>query len=334
MTKNISLDSAPKVTVIILNWNGKDDTLECLASVQLLSYTNYDVIVVDNGSTDNSVSAIQSSFPEITLIETGENLGFAEGNNVGIRYALKTGTDYIFLLNNDTVVDSSILNALVCASKKKNDLGIFGAKIYYYDQPQTIWFAGGYWDTLHLHFFHSGIGQQDSEKFCVAQPCDYACGCSLFLSSKVIESVGLMNKDFFLTYEETDWCYRATKLGFPSYFVPEAKLWHKISVSFGGENSPLQAYFYMRNILLWGLKHLPPLVFLKLLAKCFKEISGWQTTSDFSLKSLYWNFLTAFKRLFYTSQDNILRAKLYGMRDFLLGRLGDCPNHVRLLGKS
>jgi GT2 family glycosyltransferase len=334
MTKNIAQDSVPKVTVIILNWNGKEDTLECLTSVKSISYINYNIIVVDNGSIDNSVSAIKSLFPEATLLETGKNLGFAEGNNVGIRYAMKTGADYIFLLNNDTVVDINILNALVSASKKKNDQGIFGAKIYYYDHPKTIWFAGGYWDTSQLTFSHSGIGIQDSEKFCVTQPCDYVCGCALFLSSNVIESVGLMDKKFFLTYEETDWCYRANKLGFPSYFVPEAKLWHKISVSFGGENSPLQEYFYMRNILFWGQKHLPLLVFLQLLAKCFKEISGWQTPPVFSLKSLYWNLSVVFKRLFYSSQDNLLLAKLYGMRDFLLGRLGDCPNKVRLLGKS
>ena len=121
-----------KVAIIILNWNGKKDTLECLESVRKIDYQNFEVIVVDNGSSDDSLKAIQSKYPEICILETGENLGYAGGNNFGMRHALQNGADYILILNNDIIVDSQLINSFIDASALIPKGGIFGAKIYYY----------------------------------------------------------------------------------------------------------------------------------------------------------------------------------------------------------
>ena len=116
MTNENTHYSLPKVAVIILNWNGKEDTLECLASVKKLDYSNYEIVLVDNGSVDDSVDAISKQYPDMTLLQTGENLGYAGGNNVGIRWALEQGADYILLLNNDTIVAADLLSAFINAA--------------------------------------------------------------------------------------------------------------------------------------------------------------------------------------------------------------------------
>ena len=117
MTHKNTYKAQPKVTVIILNWNGKEDTLECLASVKKIDYSNFEIVLVDNGSVDDSVEAVSEHYPDVTLLQTGDNLGYAGGNNVGIRYALDNKAEYVLLLNNDTVVDVQLINAFIVASK-------------------------------------------------------------------------------------------------------------------------------------------------------------------------------------------------------------------------
>ena len=130
-----SAQKFPKVSIIVLNWNGRNDTLECLESVERIEYPNFDVVVVDNGSNDDSVAAIHAKFPEITLLETGKNLGYAGGNNVGIHHALQQNANYILLLNNDTVVDPALVQQFVEAGQLMPEGGAFGAKIYLYSKP-------------------------------------------------------------------------------------------------------------------------------------------------------------------------------------------------------
>lgn len=326
--------SATNVFIIVLNWNGKNDTLECLSSLDKLTYQNYQTIVVDNGSSDNSVSAIKQAFPDIPLIETGENLGFAEGNNVGIRYAQKQACDYILLLNNDTTVEPGFLNCLVSEAISKNNRGLFGPKINYFSQPDKIWWAGSRWNHKKLEFEHIGIDQDDSGAFDHPEETDYICGCALLIPSAVMDDIGLMDPTFFLTYEETDWCYRARRAGYPSYYVPGSRIFHKVSVSFGGESSPLQQYFYTRNKLLWASRHLSLLVFIKLLVKTIQSIACWDTTSPFSIQSFRWKLANALRKLSTHNEDPVQAAKAIGLRDFLLRRFGDCTERVRQLGKN
>ena len=135
MTHKNTYKAQPKVTVIILNWNGKEDTLECLASVKKIDYSNFEIVLVDNGSVDDSVEAVSEHYPDVTLLQTGDNLGYAGGNNVGIRYALDNKAEYVLLLNNDTVVDVQLINAFIVASKAIVNRAIMGGKYIIMHNP-------------------------------------------------------------------------------------------------------------------------------------------------------------------------------------------------------
>jgi GT2 family glycosyltransferase len=243
----------PSVAIVVLNWTGRHDTLECLDSVGAINYPNYEAMVVDNGSVDGSVPAIKARFPKLTVLETGTNLGYAGGNNVGIDVALHREAEFILLLNNDAVVDAEILIALTRAASKFLDAAVFGAKIYYKAEPQRLWYAGARWCQRLGTFEHLGFNHLDTDgRYETMIDTDHACGCAMLLRSAAVRDVGVFDPQFFLTFEEADWCYRASKKGYRCIFVPEAKVWHKVSVSFGGENSSLFRYFYTRNRVLWA----------------------------------------------------------------------------------
>jgi len=247
-----------KFAIIVLNWNNSSDTLECLASLAKITYPAYEVIVVDNGSTDDSVLQIQANYPDHHLIETGENLGFAEGNNRGILEAKKRGAEMILLLNNDTVVAPTLLSELAKGAEKHPKVGVFGPKIYFYDEPATLWYAGGGVDPKSGRCFHVGCGLPDSQKYKEKSLTDYVCGCALAIRSEVVDQVGLLDPRFFLIWEEIDWCYRARKAGFDCLVVPSARVWHKVSASFiEGNRGPMWNYYYFRNRLLFHRKHSP-----------------------------------------------------------------------------
>lgn len=324
-----------RVSIIILNWNGRDDTLACLDSLAALTYPNFQAIVVDNGSTDGSANSIKRKFPDIPLIETGANLGFAEGNNVGIRAALEAGADYILLLNNDTIVAPDLLEAFAEAAAHHPDGGMFTAKIYYHAEPTRLWYAGGQWLQDKQCFVHVGIGEiDDGKKYEAVAETDYASGCALFVRAEVINTLGVMDPKFFLTYEETDWCYRARAAGYRILFVPSAKVWHKVSASFGGVNSPLQLYFYSRNILLWAERHLPRSAYWPLFRETCRDalrFSAGTRQDGALLKRWMWAFTSLWQRLRRGGRDAAGRARYLGFRDYLLRRFGDCPDEVRHL---
>lgn len=245
----------PKILIIILNWNGKQDTLECLESVCKIDYPNFDVIVVDNGSTDDSVAAIKTAFPQVILIENKENLGFAGGNNVGIKHALQNGAEFVFLLNNDTVVDPDILVQLVTAHETLHKPGFLGCKIYFYDRPKVIQhFGGEVIFTPILSGRHIGDGEDDKGQFEKVQTCDYVTGCALLFHRNVIQKVGLLDERYFVYWEDADWGMRAKQFGYNNYVIPEAKLWHKVSASTYGAH-PLRLYYFNRNRLLFASSH-------------------------------------------------------------------------------
>ena len=155
-----ALSTSPKVVIVILNWNGKADTIECVASASAINYPNYEIVVVDNSSTDDSVGAITKQYPDIDLLQTGSNLGYAGGNNVGIRWALDHDADYVLLLNNDTIVSPDLLRAFVIAKDLLPANAVLGAKIFFYDEPDKLWFAGGRWDDGSNSFKHVGQGRK------------------------------------------------------------------------------------------------------------------------------------------------------------------------------
>ena len=332
-----------KVAIVILNWNGKEDTLECLKSVRKIDYQNSEIIVVDNGSSDDSVTAIQKNFPEVKVLETGKNLGYAGGNNAGIRYALKHQADHILLLNNDTIVDRELINEFMGVSAEFGHSGIFGAKIYYYNEPNIIWYAGGKLKYGAFHFIHVGMGSIDNgQKYNIIEETDYITGCALFISKGVLEKIGLFDENYFLIYEETDLCFRAKKSSIKCYVVPKAKVWHKESRSFGGRFSPLYIYFLTRNKLLWAENHLKLKNLLKLYERTIKDIYKLFFPQSFftldSLVKLRKNGINTtlseiksyLKKEF---SDPHKKAKLYAVRDYIFRRFGDCPPVIRGLGK-
>lgn len=318
-----------RVAVIVLNWNGGETTLGCLRSLRLLDHQDVRTIVVDNGSIDDSVATIREQFPEVTLIQTGANLGYAGGNNAGIRVALDdAATRYLLLLNNDTHVHPRLVSEMVSIAEGSPGSEIYAPKIFYADRPDILWFAGGFWDAHGYDFFHRGDGVADHHQFDDAPDIDYASGCALFARREVVEHVGLLDERFFLMYEEADWCYRARKAGYRCRLAPRAMLWHKVSHSFGGAQSPRIAYFSYRNRLLWAEKHLPMRsrvqmfvhVMLELTLPSLRAFPQRRTPLS---KRIYW--LSRRRELFAVSRYRgiVYRSGLRGVRDYLLRRFGD-----------
>jgi hypothetical protein len=233
--------------VVILNWNGKNDTLTCLASLEN-QVSSFDTIIVDNGSNDDSVTEIKKRFPRATLVETSQNLGYAGGNNVGIEYALKQGADLILLLNNDTVVDKQFIASLLKTAQNSPKAGIFGAYPIRMANPEKIDHLGGRWNSSTATFDLIGLGA--AKGFKTEQPLDYVCGCSILIRRQVFETIGLLESNFFLFWEEADFCMRAKKAGFGIEICYEAQLHHKISASFIG-GAPHKTYFWWRGRFLW-----------------------------------------------------------------------------------
>ena len=156
------MQRADKISIVILNWNGKKIHLACLASVEKIEYPNFQTIVVDNGSSDDSVEAIRTQFPQVTLLETHENLGFAGGNNVGIQHALSSGAEAVLLLNNDTIVDPGLLTAYAAQLARYPNAGILGATIYLFEEPSRLDHLGGMWNKNKAAF--DFIGHREVKK--------------------------------------------------------------------------------------------------------------------------------------------------------------------------
>lgn len=325
----------PSIGVVILNWNGGDDTLACLESFASIDYPSMRVIVADNGSTDDSPAAIRTTYPWVEFIENGANFGFAGGNNSAIRRVVNSGADFVFLLNNDTIVGPEILSAFVDASRRMPDCGVFGAKIYFYDRKDVLWYAGGYWDPETLSFGEYGAGEIDVGQYDNLTETEWVIGCAMFIRADVFRKIGLLDPAFFLNNEEIDFCSRAKRAGFRCAYVPEAKLWHKISVSFGGEDSPMKEYFGARNRLLWAQRNaafgLRLRIYLSstraLLRRFIRPMLGSPIGGRDSLRQSWWSARAAFL-------DPRNRAAAMGFRDFWLRRFGNCPDVVRDLARE
>jgi GT2 family glycosyltransferase len=216
-----------KVTVVVLIWNEWHHTSLCLSSLQQLDYPNFDVVVIDNGSTDDSAARIRETFPGVKLIENGANLGFAGGCNVGIRYAQEQGSDFIWLLNNDTTVDTGALRAMVEKAQTNPRIGAVGSVIYFMDEPARLqcW-GGGY-----VNFWLGKAGHYLEEV--ADDKIEFITGCSLLLSRKAIDEIGLLDEGFFMYWEDADICFRLRRVGWLLAVAQNSKLSHKGYTSIG-----------------------------------------------------------------------------------------------------
>lgn len=250
----------PKVSIIILNWNGLKDTIECLDSLKKITYPNYEVVVVDNGSEGNDAGILEEQYKNyIKVIGNKENLGFAGGNNVGIREVLKKGeSEYILLLNNDTVVDSNFLDKLIETAESGPRIGIVGPKIYFYDDSNLIYTAGG--KITHHPFKGIQIpqrGQQEIDvgKFNTLEKVDWIDGCCMLVRCEAIKDVGLLNEDYFLYWDVVEWAMEMDKKGWICYYTPQSVLFHKISRTIS-KNKNRQWYYYVKDTLNFQSRHL------------------------------------------------------------------------------
>ena len=232
-----------KLVAVVLNWNGGEDTPRALASLE-----GIETICVDNGSSDGSDAVVERDFPAVELIRTGANLGFAGGNNVGIRRALERGADWVLLLNNDAVAAPGLAAALELAAAARPDAGVLACKVMF-ESGQTVMYAGA---TFRAGVGYSGRvrGHGGPDVYDAMQDTGRADGAAMAVSRAAIERVGLLDESLFLYVEDVDWSLRIRDAGFAVVFVPDAVAFHRGSASSGGSASTARLYYSARNTIL------------------------------------------------------------------------------------
>jgi len=248
----------PVVAIVLLNWNGLELTLECLESLGKCSWEPLRIILVDNGSEIKPGDIIRKRFPGIKVIENEKNLGFAEGNNIGIRAALESDADYIMLLNNDTTVNPDFLEPLVEELRNNPETGAASPLILFAEPPDAIWFAGSTPLLLGIHakrpWFRKNLLVFPRKK---PYDTDALSGCALLISRDTINRVGLFDAVYFTYCEDTDYSKRLKKAGLKMKIVPASRIWHKVSASSGGNNNPLSLYLMGRGRVIFLCRHAP-----------------------------------------------------------------------------
>ncbi len=220
----------PAVYAVILAFNHYEDTRECLESLQKSDYENLSIVVVDNGSSDGTPERIRAEFPDVQVIETGRNLGVPWGYDVGFSYALRAGAEYILMLNNDTVVDPQMVRRLVEAARADPNVGILMPKVLYYDDPEVVWAAGGRYRVFPPA--HVIVGQdRPSAAFDKPFYLEYALSCGLLIHRRAFEKAGLFDPGYFFFFDDWDFSQRVRAHGLRILFVPDARMWHKVSKS-------------------------------------------------------------------------------------------------------
>jgi len=219
-----------RIVAVVLSYNGRDDTLAALESLR-----GIETVVVDNGSVDGSAAAVAERFPEVELVRAGVNLGFAGGNNVGIRRALDRGAEWVLLVNNDALVEPGLIDALTAAAAARPDAGVLACKVLFADSDR-VWYAGAGFDPILGRSRHEGFGEPDAPG--ALTDTRRATGAAMAVSRAAIEAAGLLDEELFLYAEDLEWSLRIADAGFAVVYVPEAKVRHHVSASSGGAGSP------------------------------------------------------------------------------------------------
>lgn len=251
MQSNIFPIQVPLVYILTLNWNRYNDTLDFLRSCSLITYTNFEIIVIDNGSTDTSTTIIKSQFPTIKQILNEKNLGFAAGINVGIRYALEQNADFVFLVNNDTTLHADILTHLINGITQ-SEAYLAAPAIYFMSRPDHIWSAGAMRRKITLEIKPCTPVLDSTKMFNV----DVITGCGMLMRRECLTEIGLFDEQFFMYYEDMDYCLRVRARGLAIVVVPEAMMWHKVATSSGGSGSPNERYHMAKSSVLFFRKHI------------------------------------------------------------------------------
>lgn len=295
-----------RIAVILVNYNGRQYNTACIEScLEQQGDHEIKIIIVDNASQDDSMQIIETCYGENDRIETillEDNYGFSYANNVGIRRAGEWEADYVLLLNNDTEAEEDMIAQLVMCAGKHPD-SVIAPKIYYSDRRNVIWSAGGAVSPLVRKVRHIGLDQEDRGQFDEEKQIGFATGCCLLIPRSVIEKAGLLDEQFFLYYEDTEYSFRLQGMRIPIYYCPAAKLYHKVSASSKGADSPLCAYYIARNWLLCNRTHLG---------------------RRYPLFAVYYaaNRLTCCGLWFLKGKKELIRATGRGIRDYRKKRFG------------
>jgi GT2 family glycosyltransferase len=268
-----------RVSIVILNWNRAKDTIQCLLSIGKLTIKDYtlNVVVVDNASSDDSVDKIRKGIKRITgsanitseLVANKTNLGFAGGNNVGIKHSLNHGADFVLVLNNDTVVAKNLIRGLLKTASKYPNAGAISPKIYFAEgyefhesryrkaeRGKVIWYAGGNIDWANVLGTNRGVDEVDEGQYEKIHKTDFATGACVLLRKQVLKEVGMFDERYYLYLEDVDLSQRMKEKGWEILYSPRGHLWHKVAQS-SGVGSDLNDYFITRNRLLFGMKYAP-----------------------------------------------------------------------------
>jgi len=281
----------PKVSIIIGNWNGLEDTRECLESLKKITYSNYDVILVDNKSTGNDVQVLRDEFTDyIHVIENEKDYGFTGGANIGMKYAMvNSRPDYILLLNNDTIVDANFLTYLVEAAESRKSAGVVGGKIFFSRNPNQIQIVWGKTDLWHWQIFlpvpRYSLYRKivDKGQYNYLRDVEWVSGCVILIKKDVINKIGLLEESYFGGCEDYDYCFRAKKTGFAILYTHRAQIWHKNAQSYIKNKIEVQrAYFDARNRFIFMKKHASKPQYMLFILNCF-TIYFWYRTAVFVL---------------------------------------------------
>jgi GT2 family glycosyltransferase len=281
-----------KIVIVVLNYNTKKEILDCLDSVSELKKNGHEisVLVVDNASTDGSSRTISKKFPQIPLIQNNKNLGFAGGNNIGIKKELESNPDGVLVLNPDTIVDQNLILELVKVARSDPKIGIIGPKIYFYpgrefhknryekaELGKVIWYAGGKIDWNNVLASHKGVDEVDHGQYEKEEETDFVSGAAMFVKREVFKKIGFLDERYFLYLEDLEFCQRAKQAGFKIVFAPQALVWHKNAAA-AQVGSALQDYFITRNRLLFGLKYASSRVKFALIRQAISFLFGASQT--------------------------------------------------------
>jgi GT2 family glycosyltransferase len=299
--------SRPLLFVIILNHHHYEDTLDCLASLYRNDYENIKTVLLDTVSARDMTEFIHRQYPQVQIIPLPDNLGYAGNNNIGIKLALAQGADWVLILNDDTELDAKCLSFLMETAALDPNIGIVGPMVYHFNEPDVIQSAGGILDK-HWNGIHLGQNETDQGQFPSAHAVNWISGCAILVRRALIEQVGMLDPDYFLYWEEIDWCVRARRAGWKIIHVPQAKLWHK-GVQRDYQPNPLVTYYSTRNHLF-------------LLAKHKASLGGWiYTIFQISRSLISWTVKPQWR-----SKHEHRNAMWWGVVDFFRHRQGPMPS--------
>ena len=300
----------PLVISVVLNFNRREDTLECLTSLEENSYKNHKIILLDNELSDGSVEAVKAKFTNVFIIQLEENLGYAGNNNVGIQEAIRQGADWVFVLNEDTVLDKECISQLVSVGESDPSIGIIGPLVYHHNEPEIIQTAGGRMDRYYRGW-HQGEDELDRGQYQEPYPVEWISGCGIMVRRSVIDQIGLIDARFFYYVEEFEWCIRAQENKWKIILVPAAKIWHK-GVQKNHQPKPSVTYYATRNQLLVLSKHRAPLIaWIITWRDLIRTLTSWTIKPKWRAKREHRN------------------AMWRGMVDFLKHQWGEMPRHAK-----